>query len=267
MINKQEASQVTISSPMIFISDVHIGAFSDKKEAEIERDLIGLVDYAEEHGYRISILGDLFDYWMEYPEYYPKIGQNILERFEKYNRSGQPCLYITGNHDNWVDHHFADLGFDVEPEYRILELDGKKFLLLHGDGVKEKNIELPRPLFHRLLRNPYFVSLYKFIFPPSAGIALTKWFSHVSRSVLMREEKECTVAIDDWAEKQLQINRFDVIICGHHHYPRYRNINQGLYVNLGNFFNNRTIAVYNNNRLDLVKWHGLNRNFECLFPD
>ncbi len=34
MINKQEASQYSKSSPMIFISDVHIGAFSDQKEAK-----------------------------------------------------------------------------------------------------------------------------------------------------------------------------------------------------------------------------------------
>lgn len=267
MINSRKTSEEQETAPMIFLSDVHIGAFEKDKEAEIERDLVSLIDFAGDNGYRISILGDLFDYWMEYPNHYPQIGKQILNRFEQYNLLGQPCLYITGNHDNWIDHHFTDLGFDVEPEYRILEMDGKKILLLHGDGVTEKKLELHRPLFHRLLRNPYFVFLYKLILPPSAGIALTKWFSRVSRSVLMREEKECTSTIDNWATQQLQEKRFDGIICGHHHYPRYRHINQGLYVNLGNFFNNRTIAIYNNGRLDLVKWHGLNKKIERLFPD
>lgn len=267
MENKKAAQEVTeISSPMIFLSDVHLGAFNKEKESEIEHDLLSLIEYAEENGYQISILGDLFDYWMEYPNRYPSVGRNILERFEQFNHKVHPVLYITGNHDNWIDHHFSEIGFDVEPEYRILSFNGQKFLVLHGDGVKNKNIELPRPLFHRLLRNTYFVSTYKFILPPSAGIALTKWFSRISRSVLMREEKECTVTLDKWAEKLLQKKQFDAIICGHHHYPRYRHINQRLYVNLGNFFNKRTIAVYNNSELELVKWHGLNKNFERLFP-
>ena len=264
--NQEAAKEMTVLSPMIFISDVHIGAFAPEKEQEIEQDLIHLIDFAEGHGYQISILGDLFDYWMEYPHHYPSVGQPVLERFQKFNQKAQPAIYITGNHDNWIDHHFDDLGFDVESEFRVLNFGGKRTLILHGDGVADKNIQLPRPLFHRLLRNPYFVTLYKFVFPPSLGIGLTKWFSRTSRSILLREEKKCTVTIDQWAEKLLQNKQYDTIICGHHHYPRYRNINEGLYVNLGNFFDKRTIAVYNNGEFNLVKWNGPNKNFERLLP-
>ena len=55
--------------PSIFISDVHLGAFDKAKEAEVENDLITLINYCCAHKIKIYILGDLFDYWMEYPMY------------------------------------------------------------------------------------------------------------------------------------------------------------------------------------------------------
>lgn len=262
---ENSSKEMIVDAPMIFVSDVHMGAFPEKKETEVEQDLISLIDYAEANGFKINILGDLFDYWMEYTNHHPRIGTNVLQRFSSLNNY-QPSLYITGNHDNWVDHHFSDLGFDVESEYRILKTNGKRILLLHGDGVKDKNIELQRPLFHRFLRNSYFVFLYKHIFHPSLGIWLMKWFARFSRSTFRGEEDVCTVPIDTWAEKMMSQQRFDVIICGHHHYPRYKNINHGLYINLGNFFNKRTIAIYNNGKFELVKWNGPSKKIERLFP-
>jgi len=266
----QTVNQDTDSNPeypIIFISDVHIGAFPKDKEHEIERDLLDLVDFAENNGYAICVLGDLFDYWMEYPNKRPAIGSRILERFALFNKKNGNSLYITGNHDNWVYNYFEDkCGFDLEHEYRIIKLEENSVLLLHGDGVDDELLELPRPYFHRLLRNPKFVFIFRHVLPPSLGITVTKWFSRLSRTVDQKGEKECTQEIDQWAKQMLREQKFDVIICGHHHYPRFININSGLYINLGNFFNDRTFAVYNNDGFQLVKWQNLNKNIERLYP-
>ena len=50
----------------LFISDIHIGAFNNSVEEQIENDLIDLVNYAIDRNAQIYILGDLFDYWMEF---------------------------------------------------------------------------------------------------------------------------------------------------------------------------------------------------------
>ncbi len=36
---------------------------------------------------------------------------------------------------------------------------------------------------------------------------------------------------------------------------------RGSYINLGTFFNHRTVALYNNEGLNLVKWKATTKNF------
>ncbi|HKJ33905.1 MAG TPA: UDP-2,3-diacylglucosamine diphosphatase [Balneolales bacterium] len=262
----QNKSEFNPGKPILFISDVHIGGFSKSKEQYIEQDLLSLIDYADNNGYAICVLGDLFDFWMEYPNKRPSIGKKVLDRFARFNKKNTSSLYITGNHDNWVYNYFEKCGFDVDGEYRILKIENKSVLLMHGDGVEDEFLELPRPYFHRILRNPKFVFIFRHLLPPSLGIATTKWFSRFNRTFNEKSEKECTPFIDDWAKRMLAEQKFDVIICGHHHYPRFINVNNGLYINLGNFFNDRTLAIYNNEGFQLVKWHGLNQKIERLYP-
>lgn len=264
--NGSKKPEFSPSKPILFISDVHIGGFSKDKERKLEKDLLSVIDYAEKHDYEICILGDLFDYWMEYKNKRPSIGEKILDRFRQFNQSCTGSLYITGNHDNWVYNYFEECGFDVEEEYRILKLKDKSVLLMHGDGVEDDFIELPRPYFHRILRNPKFVFIFRHVLPPFLGITTTKWFSRFSRTFNQKSEQESTPVIDEWAKRMLSEEKFDVIICGHHHYPRYINIDNGLYINLGNFFNDRTFAIYNNDSFQLVKWHSLNHKIERLYP-
>ncbi|HBQ60690.1 MAG TPA: UDP-2,3-diacylglucosamine diphosphatase, partial [Balneolaceae bacterium] len=52
----------------IFLSDVHLGAFSAKTNKQIEEDLLALIEYCKQRHIELHILGDLFDYWMEFPE-------------------------------------------------------------------------------------------------------------------------------------------------------------------------------------------------------
>lgn len=60
----------------LFLSDAHLGGFSKEKNRKIEEDLIELVDYCLEQQIQIAVLGDLFDYWMEYPGSIPALGKN-----------------------------------------------------------------------------------------------------------------------------------------------------------------------------------------------
>lgn len=133
----------------LFISDVHLGAFSATTNQQIEGDLIALIEHCKEERIEINILGDLFDYWMEYPEkgFVPDLGKKVLDAFEEYNNTVSPALFITGNHDNWTFGHFKERGFDLESNFRLKEIDGKRLLLLHGDGVAAAKIDFPGQRF------------------------------------------------------------------------------------------------------------------------
>ena len=234
----------------IFISDVHLGAFDDQTNHSLENDLIALIEYCEENSIQITILGDLFDYWMEYPDSHPDLGNQLLDRFKVYNQSVQNTLFITGNHDNWTSGFFKEIGFDVETEYRILELEGNRLLLLHGDGLREKKYKLPRPVLHRVLRHPFFIKFYQFCFPPHYGIHLMKLFSRMSR----KKENFDINRLSTWAEKTLGDFSFDYIISGHDHFQREETFSGGNYINSGPFFKERKLLYYTNKRFHLVTW-------------
>ncbi len=247
---------------IIFISDVHFGAKPDE-DPKILEDVAKLLGYAKKEGFRLIILGDLFDYWMEFGDSYPKYAEPMLNLFEDFNKI-DPTLYITGNHDNWGDGELKKRGFDVEHEYRIIETEQSKFLLMHGDGLKDSSFGYPRPFYHRILRNPTFVSFFKAIFGKRIGLNLMKWFSAKSRNE--NEPAKDNVAenpLDSWVISFLNSNpsKIDGIIAGHTHQSKLYKTDNGLYINTGRFFRDRTVLVYTNSCFQLVTWDGKKQEF------
>ncbi|HYW33900.1 MAG TPA: metallophosphoesterase [Balneolaceae bacterium] len=240
------------SSKILFLSDVHLGAFSDAKDHQLEDNLIGLLDFAESRNYQIAILGDLFDYWIEYPGKIPSLGKRTLRRFKKFNRHSTP-LYITGNHDNWTLGHFSDLGFDVERNYRTLELGNKSVGLLHGDATGPGLDQLQRPFFHRLIRNEIFLKIYRRLLSPEMGLWVMKKFSTFTRS--WDEEGLDPRELDHWADMILRNSPVNYLLCGHDHVQRIRNFESGKYINTGAFHHNGSLARYNNGDFSLVQWN------------
>ena len=243
----------------LFVSDVHLGAFSTKKEAEVENRLIALIDYAIEKKARLHILGDLFDYWMEYPDsgFVPDLGKSVLDKFEEYNRAVRPAVYVTGNHDNWTFGHFKDRGFDVEPTFRIIKVGKSNVLIMHGDGLVGKRNDILRPAFHKFLRHPSFTGLYQKIFPPETGLELMKRFSNTTR----KRNHNNPVPLNNNAESILNAEEVDVVLCGHDHLPRVETFSDGMYINLGTFFNHKTLVRYTEHEFQLVSWHEDSKEF------
>ncbi|HEX6983531.1 MAG TPA: UDP-2,3-diacylglucosamine diphosphatase [Balneolaceae bacterium] len=241
-----------LEQPILFISDAHLGGFSEKENKRIETELIQLIDYCERENIRIAILGDLFDYWMEYPDHTPKVGEKLLDRFDAFNRKMGPALYITGNHDNWTREHFCERGFYLEHEQYICSLNGTKMMLLHGDGLSNSEHKLPRPRMHRLLRNEYFLRVYQALFSSKTGIGVMKHFSRFTRS--FNSDDEDGKKLTNWARQKLRSTDIDLILCGHDHVPRCKYFPFGTYINLGTFYRHRSMVFYNNGTPSLVFW-------------
>src|SRR5690606_21526742 len=108
------------------------------------------------------------------------IATSILDFFHHYHQqSNKKTLYITGNHDYWDDGHLEANGFEVCHEYRLLNINSKKVLILHGDGLSDPKMGLPRPLFHRIIRNPYFVNWFKKCTSAQTGFFILRNFSRL----------------------------------------------------------------------------------------
>jgi len=210
-----------------------------------------LINYCQQKGIQLVVLGDLFDYWMEYPHHVPSLGYQLLNRFEQYHQNFGPTLYITGNHDNWTRGHFTERGFCVINESFNITLSGQNLLLLHGDGLRDSQYNLKRPWMHQWLRKRFFIRWYQRILPPRLGIKVMKYFSRINRWIDRGDDQE---KLNDWAEQQLKNSDIDLIISGHDHHPRRKHFASGCYINLGTYFRHRTMAYYNNSSFKIVSW-------------
>lgn len=234
----------------LFISDVHIGAFDERKEIRIENDLISLINYCEINSIRLHVLGDLFDYWMEYPDYVPPLGKHILARFKKYHNIIGRTLFVTGNHDYWTLGAFEEHGFDVISDQTMMKLGNRSCFLMHGDGIADNDFNMPRPLLNRVLRHPLFVSVFRSVFSGKNANLVMKWFSGYTRD----PSDENPQTINRWAGQLISQHDFDVVISGHDHVPRTETFSDGIYINCGAFHKNYTLAEYKNEELKLVTW-------------
>lgn len=244
-------NELPSSSKILFISDIHLGGFSPEKNKQVETDLIALINYAEEHLFKIAVLGDLFDYWMEYENYIPETGKQVLKRFATFNPKNH-SLYVTGNHDNWTQGYFEEIGFDVEPDFRLMKIGSKKTLFVHGDAVGEDLENLQRPFLHQILRNKRFIKLYKkLLMRPKTGIQVMRQYSRFTNF----SSKTNPAPLNKWSKKMLQKTDIDVIICGHDHVPRVHAFSYGTYLNSGSFYDQKTFVIYNNKQFRLVYWN------------
>lgn len=253
---------------VLFVGDVHLGGFSRERNQQLESDFLALLHEAEQRVWRIVLLGDITDYFMEYDGWIPECGTAVYQWFSAYHRRGNPpAIMISGNHDNWSTNFYARCGFLLTHEYAEIRLDHRTMWVLHGDGVRNPDWNLPRPRFHRFLRNPYFIKVFQYLTTPTSGNRVMYWFSKLNRSI-KGEADQNFVRLDTWARESLTKQQTDIILCGHHHHPRFEKINSRLYVNTGAFFLTHTCATYNTTQgFQLVSWDSSCSTFTTLFTE
>lgn len=239
-----------------------MGGFDDATNAELEHDATELVRHCAANHIRLIFHGDIFDYWMEYPGRKPPYAMTFREAVKAYAAEHGAVLSITGNHDNWMLGLLSEDGFDIRHEHEYLSLGEKKVLLVHGDGLRDPAFALPRPFFHRLLRHPVFVRMYRFLFPFELAIGIMRWFSRWQRN--RKPEANDTESLDRWTDTMLRNGLADIVIAGHHHNIRHVKTNPGEYLNAGAFYRTRSVLMHTNGRVRVVEWDSRNHQFTAI---
>lgn len=234
---------------------MHLGSFTESHEQQLEKAILQLLAYCESKKYRLVILGDLFDYWMEYPGWHPTLGKKILDAFRSYHEQHEATLYITGNHDNWWLDHLKQTGFMLEDEFRILQIGQKQFFVTHGDGLADPRLNLPRSYFNRLLRSRPFIRAFRSLLSPSMGISLMKLLSQVSKRTESEKMTGGKSRLVKWAARLLTSNSIQAVICGHNHNPQIESFRGGTYLNPGPFGTRYTLGLYADKQFHLVRWN------------
>lgn len=132
----------------LFISDLHL---EDSTPAALEQ-LSSLITGPARKAEALYILGDLFEYWIG-DDALSACAREVANLTSGLVAEGVPCFFQHGNRDFLLGNEFAELaGLQLLPETRLLDLYGRKTVLLHGDTLCTDDVEYQA--FRLQVRNP-----------------------------------------------------------------------------------------------------------------
>jgi UDP-2,3-diacylglucosamine hydrolase len=240
-----------------FASDFHLGVPSYEKSLAREKLIVKWLDEIKQDAQEIYLMGDLFDFWFEYKHAAPKGFIRILGKIAELTDSGIPVTVFTGNHDMWMlDYLPKEIGVTIYREPIEKEYNGKKFYLGHGDGLGpgDKGYKFIKKVFANKFCQWLFARIH-----PNFGIGMANYWSRKSRLSNGPEDEKFTGEENEWlvvyAKEVLQKKHVDYFIFGHRHLPLDIKLKENSrYINLGEWVNYNTYAVFDGNTLELKKY-------------
>ena len=115
----------------LFIADLHLQTEEPAITAGFLRFLLGEAKSAD----ALYILGDLFEAWIGDDDPNP-LHREMAAAIHALVDSGVPCYFIHGNRDFLIGKRYArESGMTLLPEEQVLDLYGRKVLIVHGDTL------------------------------------------------------------------------------------------------------------------------------------
>jgi UDP-2,3-diacylglucosamine hydrolase len=249
---------LTPGKKIYFISDFHLGVPNQADSRKREDKIVAWLNSIRNDVQILFLMGDVFDYWFEYKEVVPRGYVRLLGKLAELSDAGVEMHYFTGNHDMWVfDYLPKEIGLQIHRAPIQREYNGKKFFLGHGDGLGpgDYGYKFIKKVFANKLAQWFFARIH-----PNAGIGLMKFFSRKSRiatgtsdDVYLGDDKEWLMI---YSREVLQKEHYDYFIFGHRHMPLDIALSDNSrYINLGEWINHFTYAVYDGQELQLKKYN------------
>lgn len=224
----------------VFISDLHLGSKHCNSDALLEF----LTNINTE---KLFLVGDIIDGWrLQKKWFWPNKHNRILQKILKISKDIE-VVYITGNHDEFL-RALPGMSFgniSIENRVSYLGLDGKKYLVTHGD------------IFDNLMRTKsgrFIMYLGDFaydglLYINRLVIGLRKLFNLPPWSLakyLKRKAKAASNYINHFSleiSKYCKRKGYDGVICGHIHHAEIVEYDGIKYMNDGDWCESCTALV------------------------
>ncbi len=240
-----------------FASDFHLGAPNLEESRKRENLIVKWLDSIQSDAKEIYLVGDLFDFWFEYKRAIPKGFVRLQGKIAEICDSGIPVHVFTGNHDMWMfDYLPEELGVIMHKESIKKTFDQKTFLIGHGDGLGpgDHGYKFIKKVFANKVCQWLFARLH-----PNFGIWLANFWSGKSRRAnrvsdekYLGDDKEFLVV---YTKDYLKKEHIDYFIFGHRHLPLDIQVGENSrYINLGEWMNYQTYAVWDGQELKLKEF-------------
>lgn len=251
-----------LADKIYFLSDFHLGAPNAEQSLAREKMIVEFLEEIRHDAKMIFIVGDMFDFWYEYRRVVPRGYARLLGKLADITDSGIPVHFFVGNHDMWMkDYLQKELNIPVYFEPKPFEFNGKKFLIGHGDGLGPGDHGYKA--LKKVFRNPVCQWLFG-ILPPYIGMGLANYFSRKSRASTGKNEEVFLGEDNEWlityCKGILKHEHYDYFIFGHRHLPIDFKMNGSRYINLGDWIQYFTYAVFDGQQLTLQSRYPANEH-------
>jgi UDP-2,3-diacylglucosamine pyrophosphatase LpxH len=238
----------------VFLSDIHLGTRGC--QAELLLDFLRHTTCE-----RMFLIGDIVDGWrMKGGWYWPQTHNDVVQKLLRLARKGTAVTYIPGNHDDRVRDfcgvHFG--GVVVARDAIHQTVDGRRFLILHGDE------------FDGVVRHAPALALagdlaYRIVLTLNTHINRLRrrlGFGYWSLSAFLKSKVKNALQFIDSFEHAVadEAHRrgVDGVICGHIHKAEMRDIRGIAYINDGDWVESCTALVeHPDGRLEILEWAAL----------
>ena len=198
-----------------FVSDVHLG-LQVNDPADRERRFADFLRGLPEDTSAVYLLGDIWDFWYEYRHVVPKGYIRVLAALQELMDRGVKVYFFQGNHDVWTYSYFEELGMTRLVQPALVDIDGSKFCLGHGDGLG------PVPFGYRFLRGLFHNRVAQFLFSllhPWIAFGLGNGWSRNNRLAHDQEYefRGADEPLYKFAEEFSSTHHVDYFIFGHYH--------------------------------------------------
>lgn len=245
------------SKKIYFASDFHLGVPSLELSLKREKKVCKWLDTIKHDANEIYLVGDIFDFWYEYKYTIPKGQTRLLGKIAEITDSGIPVHFFTGNHDLWMKNYFKEeLNVQIHHAPITKTYNGKVFYIGHGDGLG------PGDSWYKILKKIFTNKIIQWMFSrihPNLAFYIAKRSSKRSRINTGDTDEKFLGKEREWlflyCRDYLKTNKVDYFIFGHRHLPLELNIdNKATYINLGEWINYNTYAMFDGETLQLKKF-------------
>ena len=208
-----------------FLSDAHLGSPTIADDRAHQNKLIALLEQMSKDAKAIYMLGDMFDFWVEYFVHDPSKRRFIpfFKVLRKLRKQGIKIHYFVGDHDRWASKGLEKLtGVEIHTYPCSITRYGKTIFLSYGTGLypydwyrsstkaKQKKIRKAIRRNDRL-NNSSMQFLYRLL-PPAWGNAIGYKWAQKQTNI---EDKDDL--IDYAKDEENHGNHRDYYVFGHTH--------------------------------------------------
>jgi UDP-2,3-diacylglucosamine hydrolase len=249
--------QIPKGKKIYFASDNHLGAPTKEASFPREKKFVAWLDEIKQDAAAIFLLGDMFDFWMEFKTVVPKGFTRTLGKLAEISDSGIPIYYFVGNHDLWMNGYFEEeLNIPVFHKPKEFTFNDKTFFIGHGDGLGPGDKGYKR--MKKVFTNPFFKWLFRWLHP-DLGVRIAQYLSIKNKLISGDDDAKFLGEDNEWlaqyCKRKLEDKHRDFFVFGHRHLPLNMTLNENSkYINLGDWIQYYTYGVFDGETMELKEY-------------